>query len=820
MRRNIKSALLLIVLGSFLQVTAEERKVYFDMDLAGNKIEERISGKRFIVQGAFAPENISGAKGNALRFDGYTTYVDAELDMTVLNGRKFSFSVLCAAETYPMMNADAAVNSFASIAGNINNESKSGFAMMLSSQGDYSFDFYANGWKVSCKANRKLGKYVWNELVATVDAELGVVRLFCNAELVGEQQFNGVFSVGDSLFRIGKSFDEVKAGIFDLDTFNGLIDEIGLYDGIVENPGDGSVYGEPDLSVPEARFEGDIMRPVLHGMPDAAWTNETHGMFYRDGKYHLFFQKNANGPYWGRLHWGHLTSENLYNWKEEKIALAPSADYDWKGCWSGCVYEDEALTNGEPHLLYTAVDNAKATIAEAKPVDSSYSDWEKMPENPIINGKPQGLSDDFRDPYVFVNEGKKYMIVGTSKDGVGAATLHRYNEQTKSWSNDGSLFFKGRNASVAGRFWEMPAVIPMGNEKWLLVVTPLDSRRGVEALYWIGTINEDGTFNPMPLFANEPKEWDLGTMSEQGYGLLSPTFLQLDNGNYLALGIVPDKLSSELNYKMGWAHTYSLPREVSLNENNELIQKPFSQIVRARKPEISFCKDDFVLNGVQEIENISGRAVEARIKFRVGQTGCTGFQFYKNNGKAVEVYYDASSNKLTVDASKIERWENDKGVFDGKYETYLPARVNVGDVFDLHVFIDHSVMDLFVNEKWAASIRIFPTESSEDAFALLATEDVQVDSVEAYLLDPKCDNPSGMMDTTVGITDGPVSFWNQGNLYFYGITGVTDVQLYDLTGKLLFKGQICQNDSMSWNEDCIVCLFSDGRKFVQKILTD
>ena len=149
-------------------------------------------------------------------------------------------------------------------------------------------------------------------------------------------------------------------------------------------------------------------------MPSGSWTNESHGMTYADGRYHVFFQKNANGPYMARLHWGHVSSADLCTWTEEPIALYPGESYDIKGCWSGCVYEDEGSTN----ILYTAVDNAKAVIAQAKATDAQVTGWQK--EGIVINGRPQGLSDDFRDPYFFTANGKKYSrVVGGDLQSVG-----------------------------------------------------------------------------------------------------------------------------------------------------------------------------------------------------------------------------------------------------------------------------------------------------------------------------------------------------------------------------------------------------------------
>lgn len=61
----------------------------------------------------------------------------------------------------------------------------------------------------------------------------------------------------------------------------------------------------------------------------------------------------------------------------------------------------------------------------ATPDDDDLLTWTKSTSNPLINGRPSGLSDDFRDPYFFRNGDDAYLIVGTSKDGRGAVTLHK-----------------------------------------------------------------------------------------------------------------------------------------------------------------------------------------------------------------------------------------------------------------------------------------------------------------------------------------------------------------------------------------------------------
>lgn len=820
---RMKASLLLAVLSlaalppGFAQLVA-----HFPMDVESGKITEVQSGKSFAVNSNFPAENLPGAEGNALRLDGYSTYVAAGINASALNRQALSVSLWCAMETYPMMANDAAVNTSTTLAGNLDEAKKSGFAFLLSSQGDYSFDFYVNGWRVSCKAVGKLEKYVWNHLSAVVDMATRQARIYRDGEPVGsvEIKLDGDLSPGEETFVIGKSFNDAKTGPFLLNTVNGLIDDIRVYDTALPPSRLGFKTPEhvADLSIPRSRFEGDPLRPVFHGMPAANWANEPHGLTFYDGKYHLFFQKNANGPYWGRLHWGHLTSTDLCHWEEEEIALAPSENYDWKGCWSGCLFSDPVLTGGKPHLFYTAVDNSKATIAEASPVDGQLVGWTKDPRNPIVPGRPAGLSDDFRDPYIFTSNGAYYMIVGTSKDNVGAATLHRYNPQAKTWSNDGSIFFKGRNASIAGTYWEMPVIVPMEDGKWLFMATPLGARQGVEVLYWVGTIATDGTFNPLPAYQNEPKEMELSGMGKDGYGLLSPSLHRMEAGKYVAIGIVPDKLRAEDNYSLGWAHTFSLPRELTLDGNNRLVQKPYEGL-SALRTRIAYSAADFTLDGAKNLAPVSGRCVEAKAAFKVNAADKVGFRFFKDGNRAVEVYYNPSLNKIVVDARTADRLKNDQGSFNGLYESTLPERPAEGSTLDLHVYVDHSILDIFVNRKWACSVRLFPT--GDAATGVEAFSDggaTSFDRLDAWTLDPKNGGGgSGLHEASTG----NIRLYAAGGLLHYGnLPADAILSFYDFSGRILARSRIPGTDGTMQppvRGSCIVHVKASGVDHSEKV---
>lgn len=801
MKRIYKN--ILLSMAVFLPVLSQAQLVKMPMDVAQDGTTyEQVSGKSFKVNGALAPYCVQGAKGKAWRLDGYSSYLQAQIDPSVISEKQqLTFSLWVAPESYPMMKLDQDGEWFTTMLGNLKLDDdnkipsgEKGFAFQLGSRGSYKFICYVAGWVVKCEPTAKLSRYQWNHLVATVDVANKMVTLYNNGESVASAKCSkGKINPGGSTLYVGKSYVEDKSDVFYLNTYNGLLDEFEIYDGIRKDILQEKAENAPVLTYSPERYAGDILRPSFHGMPTAGWTNETHGATYYNGKYHVFFQKNPNGPYMSRLNWGHIVSDNLYKWEEDPTAISPEEAYDKKGCWSGCVFTDDELTGGKPNIFYTAVDYGRATIAQAQPADDDLLTWTKKSGNPVINGRPNGLTDDFRDCYVFRNGTDLYMIVGSSKNGVGVTTLHKYDKSTKTWSNDGKLFFSGSNANQDGTFWEMPNITKIG-DKWLFTATPLNTGVGVHTLYWTGSINADGTFAPD---SRTPKTVEMAGFSKDGYGLLSPTIFQKD-GKTLMLGIVPDKLAGSENYRMGYAHTYSLPREISLDSKGNLIQKPFSGLT-AMRSETSFKMTDFDLTAEKDLDPVQGRSLELSAKFVVGN-GDFGFSFLGNGNKKVTLTYQPNSGMLSLDMSGINRIVND-GVFGGVYNYALPTPVAMGEEMTLKVFVDHSIIDIFVNDTYAASVRVFPRDvDAVKATAFVKNGSVKMTSLEAYVLDETrvaSGISSALSEAETNVVYGSKGFVNYNlaspncTLYIYDLVGrcVKTQQISNTTGKVQVANQ-------------------------------
>ena len=142
----------------------------------------------------------------------------------------------------------------------------------------------------------------------------------------------------------------------------------------------------------------DRNRPVYHFSPQN-WMNDPIP-FFTNGEYHIFFQYNPHGSFWGTMHWGHAISKDLIHWEELPVALTPSPDgIDKEGCFTGCIIKN----NYKYYLFYTGVSQLNPLHHHQCLANSSdLISWEKYQNNPLNIKKHAGYGDCFRDPFVSI----------------------------------------------------------------------------------------------------------------------------------------------------------------------------------------------------------------------------------------------------------------------------------------------------------------------------------------------------------------------------------------------------------------------------------
>lgn len=86
---------------------------------------------------------------------------------------------------------------------------------------------------------------------------------------------------------------------------------------------------------------GGSGRSGAHFEPPARWMNDPNGLCRFQGRYHLFYQFNPYGWGWDCMHWGHAVSHDLVHWTHLPVALDPQEAFAKDpaltgGAFSGC----------------------------------------------------------------------------------------------------------------------------------------------------------------------------------------------------------------------------------------------------------------------------------------------------------------------------------------------------------------------------------------------------------------------------------------------------------------------------------------------------
>lgn len=318
-------------------------------------------------------------------------------------------------------------------------------------------------------------------------------------------------------------------------------------------------------AVAPVRLATDFQRPQYHFLPAANWMNDPNGPIWWKGKYHLFYQYNPNGAFWGTMHWGHGVSSDLVHWKHLPVAFAPTpGGPDKDGVFTGSA----VIHNGVPTVLYTGVRPEVQCLATS---DDDMIVWKKHPGNPVIASPPPGIqATGFRDPALWQEKDGWYMVIGSGNKGVGALILLYHSSDLVHWKYLHPLFAgKARagadpkNSVASGEMWECPDFFPLGDKHVLIVSTEGTTR------YWIGT------------YRDHRFEAESGGILDPG-AFYAPKSIADGSGRRILWGWIQERRSVEAQKAAGWSGVMSLPRILTLRPDGRLGIAPAPELEKLR----------------------------------------------------------------------------------------------------------------------------------------------------------------------------------------------------------------------------------------------
>ncbi|MCC9077445.1 glycoside hydrolase family 32 protein [Litorilinea aerophila] len=452
-----------------------------------------------------------------------------------------------------------------------------------------------------------------------------------------------------------------------------------------------------------ARAAADPTRPIYHFRPPANWMNDPNGTIYHNGYYHLFYQHNPYDDQWGHIHWGHARSTDLVHWEHLPIALWPSTELGEAHCFSGCA---RVNGQGQPMLFYTKVgpdqDGHRPPNEQwAALGDPDWITWQKHPANPILSLETHGgppFEGDWRDPYIFEEAGRTFLVLGGAFDEVAAVALYEADDDSLTrWHYRGLLHQSPRSAV---RFHECPNFFKVGDQ-WILLTSPY---RPVE--YLTGTFHLDSlTFTPSRHGILDPGQGQVPNFYATNT-LYDPT------GRCILLGWVRGFPPGR-----GWNGCLALPRVLTLGPDGIPRQSPVPEVAQLRA-EHTACAD-LPLSPSGYVLDAEGDALEIHLSCRLGKAQAVELRLRRSpdGEEAIPVTWDGRS--LTVAG------------------TAVPLAEPTQPALKLQLFLDRSVLELFADDGRIAVTRVIQADPGHQGLELRAQGGTaHVESLDIWRMRP------------------------------------------------------------------------------------
>jgi len=447
------------------------------------------------------------------------------------------------------------------------------------------------------------------------------------------------------------------------------------------------------------RLAADPHRPRYHFLPRAHWMNDPNGPIFWNGEYHMFYQHNPNGAFWGTMHWGHAVSRDLVHWKHLPIALAPTPrGPDKNGVFTGCA----VINKGVPTLVYTGVSPEVQCLATS---DDAMIEWKKHPQNPVIASPPEGLEvTGFRDPCVWWEDDLWHMVIGSGFKGVGGMALLYTSEDLVKWTYHHPLVVgkmdpqaRGDNPVATGEMWECPDFFPLGSKHVLIVSTQGTTR------YFVGTYAER-KFHP-----EREGQIDFGAY-------YAPKSMLDANGRRILWGWIQERRGDAAQRRAGWSGVLSLPRVPSLDTDGTLRMDPVPELGALRGRSHRF--RDLRVTPIEPalLQGVSGDGLEIAAEFAPGDAEEIGLRVRSSPDLSEQtlILYDRKNRHLKVDQEKSSLSpEEVRGVTSGLFE------LAAGETLKLRVFLDGSVVEVFANGRACLTDRVYPTRADSLSLGLV-----------------------------------------------------------------------------------------------------
>ena len=434
----------------------------------------------------------------------------------------------------------------------------------------------------------------------------------------------------------------------------------------------------------------------------------------------MFYQ--AYPPEDPRQHWGHAVSEDLIHWEDLPYAIYPNPE---GRCFSGSTFVEKDRVIA----MYHGTEAGNIVAVSSDPL---LLNWEKLTGNAVIpvpeqNGLPQEYT--VFDPCIWSKEGKYYSLSGgtleTSPKGVRRAAdfLFRSNDLIH-WEylhpfTEGDVFTLVGDDGACPYFW------PIGDKHILLFYSHMSGGQ-----YLLG--DYDLVRDKFLVFSGGLFNFGASTPS----GVHAPSATPDGLGGVVAIFNMNHGMETK-----GWNQIMTLPRLLTLENDSVLNIKPAGDIESLRydhkhlEETVLPPNEEVVLDGIEgntmeiiaEIDAKSSPMVELNVLRSKNREEYTRIAFFKDRGFRITDWGDKTGALLQSANTVVSPYGTPRSIpdrksvlsIDSSYSSILPEvlsrapesttiTLETEEHLQLRIFIDRSVVEVFVNDKACLAVRVYP----------------------------------------------------------------------------------------------------------------
>ncbi|NRB61942.1 MAG: glycoside hydrolase family 32 protein [Saprospiraceae bacterium] len=448
----------------------------------------------------------------------------------------------------------------------------------------------------------------------------------------------------------------------------------------------------------------DPYRPIYHYVNPEGNLNDPNGLCFWQGRWHLFYQ--AYPPEDPRQHWGHAVSTDLIHWKDLPLAIYPNPE---EKCFSGqTLVEKDRVIAAYPGIKYGLV------IAVSS--DPLLLNWEKLDMNPVDAKTGQPTKRPMGDACIW-KDGDYYYELSGGKSGKGVQRkrklrLHK-SKNLIDWEMDiHESFLVNDRYAMVGDDGACPNFWPIGDSHMLLSFSHVTGGN-----YTLGTYQRE----EQKLYVTNYGRFNFGGIYEPG-AVLAPSATPDGKGGLNVIFNMAYAKPTE-----GWNQIMTLPRKLQLTPDNVIAMEPTGAIASLRTNHQQIKNVTVPANQEIVLKNIEGNALEIAASIDVKESQSFEINVLRSPDKEEYTKIIFYKNKGIRDYHRYEGWEYEQWI-DAKYSLITidnarsstlpdvmpnppesgPFHIPEGELLELRIFIDKSVVEVFANNRQCVAVRVYP----------------------------------------------------------------------------------------------------------------